>query len=310
MTTYVLIHGASHGPWCWNLLTAELGRRGHQVVVPELPCEDESAGLPAYADAVVGAVGGRADLIVVAHSLGALAAPRVCDRLAVDLLVLVAGMVPAPGQTGEELFDEVHADQQARGAGVPDDRGPGSDPLIADFYADVPPDLAAEAVRRLRGQAATPMREPWPPAAWPDLPNQIPALPRRPRPARPLAPPGRPRTPRRHPRRDRRQPLSLPQPSEGARRALGGLPVRAVSREVPTLRPGRPPRRHDAVAVPSSWGGVGWGDGDVVLGEEGVRADDFGAEMGDLVGLDPGAGSRRPPRGAPRSTMFLVSRAI
>jgi hypothetical protein len=59
----------------------------------------KSAGLSEYADAVVDAVGERAGLVVVAHSLGGFTAPLVCARVLVDLLVLVAGMVPAPGET-------------------------------------------------------------------------------------------------------------------------------------------------------------------------------------------------------------------
>ena len=44
--------------------------RGHDVVAPDLPSDDDSAGLSEYADAVVGAIGDRTDLIVVAQSLG------------------------------------------------------------------------------------------------------------------------------------------------------------------------------------------------------------------------------------------------
>jgi alpha-beta hydrolase superfamily lysophospholipase len=45
MATYVLIHGAGDVAWYWHLLEAELRSRGHEVVAPDLPCEDDSAGL-------------------------------------------------------------------------------------------------------------------------------------------------------------------------------------------------------------------------------------------------------------------------
>jgi Alpha/beta hydrolase family len=61
MATFVLIHGAGDSGWYWHLLEAELRRRGHDVVAPDLPSEDDSAGLPAYADTVVDAIGDRAD---------------------------------------------------------------------------------------------------------------------------------------------------------------------------------------------------------------------------------------------------------
>ena len=57
MTTYVLIHDAGDVGWYWHLVEAELRSRGHDVVAPDLPCDDDSSGLPEYADAVVRAIG-------------------------------------------------------------------------------------------------------------------------------------------------------------------------------------------------------------------------------------------------------------
>ena len=39
---------------------------GHDVVAADLPCDDDRAGLAEYADAVVGAVGDRRDVVLVA----------------------------------------------------------------------------------------------------------------------------------------------------------------------------------------------------------------------------------------------------
>ena len=72
--------------------------RGHDAVAVDLPIGDESAGWETYTDAVVQAVGGRREVVVVGHSLGGFTAPLVCGRIPVDLLVLVAGMIPAPGE--------------------------------------------------------------------------------------------------------------------------------------------------------------------------------------------------------------------
>ena len=59
-----------------------------------------SAGLTKYGDTVVGAIGDRRNLVLVAQSFGGLTAPRVCERARaqVDLVVLVAGLLPAPGE--------------------------------------------------------------------------------------------------------------------------------------------------------------------------------------------------------------------
>ena len=104
MTTYVLIHGAGDVGWYWHLVEAELRERGHDVVAPDLPCEDDSAGLSEYADTVLDAIGDRRNLVVVAQSAGAFTAPLVCQRRSAELLVLVAGLVPAPGEAAEDWW--------------------------------------------------------------------------------------------------------------------------------------------------------------------------------------------------------------
>ena len=106
MSAFVLIHGAGDGGWYWHLVEAELRARGHDVVAPDLPADDESAGLSEYADAVVAAVGDRKDLVVVGQSFGGFTAPLVADRLQAEVLVLVAGMIPSPGESSGKLVGE------------------------------------------------------------------------------------------------------------------------------------------------------------------------------------------------------------
>ena len=171
MATYVLIHGAADSGWYWHLVEAELRGRGHDVVAPDLPCEDDSAGLAEYTDTVVEAIGDRTDLVVVAQSLGGFTAPLVCDRLPADLLVLLAAMVPRPGEPPGAWWANSGYKQARREQAERD--GPAPDDDIALFLHDVPPDLAAEAMRRARGQSGTPMEEPWPLPAWPEVPTRF-----------------------------------------------------------------------------------------------------------------------------------------
>ncbi len=72
MSTFALIHGAGDVGWYWHLVDAELRGRGHDVIAPDLPADDESATLTDYADVVVEAVGNRSsrDLVVVGQSYG------------------------------------------------------------------------------------------------------------------------------------------------------------------------------------------------------------------------------------------------
>ena len=160
--TYVLIHGAGDVGWYWHLVEAELRARRHRVVVMDLPVEDDSAGLSAYAEIVVHAIGKRKNLVVVAQSFGGYIAPIVCTRVPARLLVLVAAMVPAPGESAEAMFGNT-----GYVAAVQDDH---SD--LAVFYHDVDPALAAEALAKGRRQSETPGKEPWPLDAWPDVPTR------------------------------------------------------------------------------------------------------------------------------------------
>jgi pimeloyl-ACP methyl ester carboxylesterase len=160
VATFALIHGAGDVGWYWHLVEAELRSKGHDTVAPDLPCDDDSAGLSEYADTVVEAIGDRSEVVVVAQSAGAFTAPLVCDRAPVELLVLVAGLIPAPGEAAQDWWTNT---------GWEPDSGYQSDDELATFYHDVPPALAAEAMKRSRTQSDTPSQESWPLDAWPDV---------------------------------------------------------------------------------------------------------------------------------------------
>jgi pimeloyl-ACP methyl ester carboxylesterase len=156
VATFALIHGGGGSAWDWHLVASELSARGHDPVAVDLPSEDETAGWSDYANTVVDAIGTSSDVVVVAHSLGGFTAPLVCARISVDHLVLVAGMIPAPG----ELFADWWANTGYETSGYDD-----------VFYHDVPPGLAAEARRRERDESSKALPEPWPLEAWPDTPT-------------------------------------------------------------------------------------------------------------------------------------------
>jgi pimeloyl-ACP methyl ester carboxylesterase len=161
MATYVLIHGAGSDSWYWHIVAPKLESRGHDVVTVDLRCDDDSAGFEEYADIVVEAVGDRGDLILVAQSLGGFTAPLVCNRLPVDLMILVAAMVPRPGESAGEWWTNT-------GHQFPDP----FDPAVV-FTHDLAPALAAESLEHVREQSGTPFEKPWPLDAWPDVPTRF-----------------------------------------------------------------------------------------------------------------------------------------
>lgn len=174
MATYVLIHGAGGSDsWYWHLVAPGLRAQNHEVVAPDLPSDDEGAGWPEYATATLDAVGDRDDLIVVGQSLGAFTAPLLCGRAPVQRLVLVAGMVPLPGESPEQWFAQTGWEQarreQAQRDGRPSDMG--VDPM-ADFFHDVPAEVVAEAMARgQRPELSRAFGQPWPLAGWPEVPT-------------------------------------------------------------------------------------------------------------------------------------------
>lgn len=174
MATFVLIHGAGDSGWYWHLLEPELRDRGYEVVAMDLPCEDDSAGLTEYADAVIDAVGNRSDLVLVVQSFGGFTAPLVCERVPVDHMVLIAPMIPAPGEAPDDYWANTqYAASASQVAESGEDTHDQEAATIAAFYHDVPAELAAEAVRRGRQQSEARMKEPSPLKAWPDVPTTV-----------------------------------------------------------------------------------------------------------------------------------------
>ncbi|ONI86497.1 alpha/beta hydrolase [Actinosynnema sp. ALI-1.44] len=175
MSTYVLIPGAGGRSDYWRFVAPELRDRGHDVVAVDLPAGDDSAGIEEYADAIVTAIGDRRDLILVASSLAGFSAPLVCERLKVDLLVLLAAMTPKPGESAGEWWSATGQDQAERDLkqALGYARDSEFDPVYS-FLHDLPVELAVEMMAE--GdivQSGTPMVKPWPLTAWPDVPTRF-----------------------------------------------------------------------------------------------------------------------------------------
>ena len=161
MATFILVHGAWHGGWCWERLTSLLTAAGHKVLAPDLPgmgADQRVLGddpLGEWADFVADlASGAEAPVILVGHSRGGIviseAAERVPDRI--DRLIYLAAFLLLPGESLAEVA--------GRHAGV----GPGAairpsdDPrrvavdleqALPIFYNLTPRDEARAAANRL-----------------------------------------------------------------------------------------------------------------------------------------------------------------
>ena len=174
---FVLVHGASHGAWCWDLLVPELKRLGHEAVAFDLPGAGARAGevasLGGYRDAVVQQLAG--DDILVGHSMGAAVAVVAADARP-DLIrhiTLLSGPLPVEGQclsyestspsVGGSASDEVQETVSEDNMTFTEDGSAfcwDRDGAYATFYQDCDEDLVDWAAERLTPQPLGPVVEP------------------------------------------------------------------------------------------------------------------------------------------------------
>ena len=110
MANFVLVHGAWHGGWCWQRVTAVLQKDGHRVHAVTLTGLGERAHLlsPAitldtHIDDVISAIEVEelSDVVLAVHSYAGMIGTAVADRLSKRLkhLVYVDAVVPKPGES-------------------------------------------------------------------------------------------------------------------------------------------------------------------------------------------------------------------
>jgi pimeloyl-ACP methyl ester carboxylesterase len=174
MASFVLIPGAGGSAWYWHRVVPEPQERGHNVVAVDLPAAADSAGLSEYADAVVDAITERGNLILVAQSMGTFTAPIVCDRVPVDLLVLVNPMIPRPSESAGEWWSSTGQPEAQHEYLASIGLSPeAAEDLGVLFFHDVPAEISEVALRGEPDQSGTPFSQPWPLESWPDVPTRI-----------------------------------------------------------------------------------------------------------------------------------------
>lgn len=172
MSTFVLIPGAGGTASYWHRVVPLLEARGHRAIAAELPGDDESTGLPGYADLVIAAIGGRPDVALVAQSMGAFTAPMVCARTAVGRLVLVNAMIPRPGETPGQWWGNTGS-EEARVAAARAGEYPAEFDLGTYFLHDLPAEVLASGQASGRPEAAIAFGQPCAVDRWPDVPTRV-----------------------------------------------------------------------------------------------------------------------------------------
>ena len=108
--TFVLIHGASHGGWCYDRVAAILRSKGHRVFAPTLAGLAERASMDArrinlttHIDEIVELFEreGLNDVVLCGHSYGGMVIGGVADRIPdrISNLVFLDAVVPENGKS-------------------------------------------------------------------------------------------------------------------------------------------------------------------------------------------------------------------
>jgi len=167
--TFALIPGAGGTAWYWHRVAALLREAGHEAIAIDLPGDDPTAGLPEYASLVASAIGSRDNVVLVAMSLGGFTAPLVVAKVPVSALVFVNAMIPRPGETPGEWWDDTGWSDARVAAATLGGYSTEFD-LAVYFLHDVPPDVAAAGEPYQRPEADVAFGSACDFSAWPPIP--------------------------------------------------------------------------------------------------------------------------------------------
>ena len=120
MTTFVLVHGAWHGSWCWKRVRGSLQRRGHDVYTPTLTGVGERShllgrevNLETHIVDVVNLIRWEDldDVVLCGHSYGGCVVTGAADRIADRLRALVY-LDAFVLENGESTYDVLAVEQR------------------------------------------------------------------------------------------------------------------------------------------------------------------------------------------------------
>jgi pimeloyl-ACP methyl ester carboxylesterase len=144
MTTFVLVHGAWHGSWCWKRVRRQLQSEGHDVHTPTLSGVGERSHLVSpqitldtHVADVVNLLRWEelTDVVLCGHSYGGCVITGVAARAPERLraLVYLDAFILEDGQSLHDAMPPQLAESQARGASATGD-GWRVAPITAEFF--------------------------------------------------------------------------------------------------------------------------------------------------------------------------------
>jgi pimeloyl-ACP methyl ester carboxylesterase len=170
--SFVLIPGAGGMAWYWHRVVPFLEAANREAITFDLPADNANAGLKDYTGIVLGEIGQRRNVILVAQSLGGFTAPLVCARASVGMLVFVNAMIPSPGETAGAWWGNTGASEARVEAAKENGYGVAFD-LPTYFLHDVPAAVLRSGPPSQRDQSERVFAEPCEFEHWPEIPIHV-----------------------------------------------------------------------------------------------------------------------------------------
>jgi pimeloyl-ACP methyl ester carboxylesterase len=172
MSTYLLIHGAWHGGWCWRKVAPLLQAKGHKVLTPDLPGHGDdrtptvSVTLESYASRICVIARAQSEPVILSgHSMGGVAITQAAENCPEQIcaLVYLCAFLPRDGdslltwaaQDSESMVNPTTTDPRPDGS-----IGYKLEYCREAFYGNCSDEDVAFAQSRLVAQSGAPLRTP------------------------------------------------------------------------------------------------------------------------------------------------------
>lgn len=172
MSTFVLVHGAWHGRWCWYKVAPLLEAEGHEVVTFDLPShgEDETpvgeVTLGDYTGRVVEVLDEQSGpVVLVGHSLSGIVISQAAEQRPdkIEKLIYLSAFLLPSGTSAIEASQQDEGSVILQSVEVDEEGGEitlGDDGMVNALYHDCPEEDVERARRLITPQPLAPFGTP------------------------------------------------------------------------------------------------------------------------------------------------------